>query len=57
MTTRHEAARWTAEAGDAARARDQFAELLPAIEQVLGAEHPDSLTARHSRRLLDGRGG
>jgi hypothetical protein len=37
----------TGEAGDAARARDLLAELLPIKERVLGAEHPDALEARH----------
>ena len=32
--------------GIPAAARDQFAALLPVREQVLGAEHPDTLTAR-----------
>ena len=32
--------------GDAAAARDQYAALLPVRERVLGAEHPDTLTAR-----------
>ena len=40
LTTRHELARWTGEAGDAAGARDQFAALLPIRERVLGPEHP-----------------
>jgi len=36
----------TGEAGDAARARDQYAELLPTLERVQGPEHPDTLAAR-----------
>jgi len=32
--------------GGCGRARDQFAALLPIRERVLGAEHPDTLTAR-----------
>ena len=39
-------ARWTGQAGDAAGARDQYAALLPVVERVLGAEHPDTLAAR-----------
>ena len=31
----------------AARARDQFAALLPISERVLGPEHPDALSAGH----------
>ena len=34
--------------GDAAGARDQFAELLPIRERVLGPEHPDTLTTRRN---------
>jgi len=41
-------ARWAGEAGDPARARDQFAELVPVFERILGKEHPDSLAARAS---------
>ena len=42
-------ARWdSGEEVDPARARDQFAELVPVFEQVLGKEHPDSLAARAS---------
>jgi hypothetical protein len=32
--------------GDAAGAQDQYAALLPAIERVLGPDHPDTLAAR-----------
>jgi hypothetical protein len=32
--------------GSAAAARDQYAALLPIRERVLGAEHPNTLTAR-----------
>ena len=46
LAARHELARWTGEAGDAAGARDQLAALLPVRERVLGAEHPDTLTDR-----------
>ena len=48
LTTRHNLARWTGEAGDPAAARDQYAALLPVVERVLGAEHPDTLTTRHN---------
>jgi hypothetical protein len=34
------------EAGNAAAARDQFAALLPIEEQILGPEHPGTLTTR-----------
>ncbi len=46
LTTRGDRARWTGEAGDAAAARDQYAELLHIEERVLGPEHPDTLTTR-----------
>jgi hypothetical protein len=48
LTTRHEHARWTGEAGDAAEARDQFAALLPIRERILGAEHPETMASRRS---------
>ena len=34
------------QAGDPAAARDQFAALLPVLEQVSGPEQPSTLTAR-----------
>ena len=46
LAARHELARWTGQAGDAAGARDQFAALLPLRERVLGPEHPDTLAIR-----------
>jgi hypothetical protein len=39
-------ASWTGLAGDTAGARDQCTALLPAIERVLGPEHPDTLHTR-----------
>lgn len=47
LNARHELARWTGHAGDAAGARDQLAAPLPVREQVLGVEHPDTLGTRH----------
>ena len=35
-------------AGDPAAARDEYAELLPQLERVLGAEHPATRDARAS---------
>jgi hypothetical protein len=35
-------------AGDAAGARDQFAALLPIREEILGPEHPVTLSTRRS---------
>ena len=43
--------------GDAAGARDQFAALLPVRERVLGAEHPDTLTARANLASWTGEAG
>ena len=54
---RHNLARWTGEAGDPAGARDQFAALLPIREQVLGAEHPDTLNTRMGLASWTGRAG
>ena len=45
LTARGNLAAWTAEAGDTAGARDQFAALLPIRERVSGPEHPDTLTS------------
>ena len=46
LTTRDNLARWTGEAGDAAKARDQYAALLPDIERVLGPENIETLRVR-----------
>ena len=46
LAARHELASWTGWAGDAAGARDQFADLLPIRERVQGPEHPDTLATR-----------
>ena len=46
LATRGNLADWTGKAGDAAAARDLFAELLPVYERVLGPEHPDTLDSR-----------
>jgi Domain of unknown function (DUF4062)/Tetratricopeptide repeat len=46
LTARSNLAGWTGEAGDAARARDQYAALLPVRERVLGPEHPNTLANR-----------
>lgn len=46
LSTWHNLAYWTGEAGDPAEARDLFAELVPIHERVLSAEHPDAVTAR-----------
>ena len=43
LDARHELARLTGEAGDAAAARDQSAALLPVEERVFGPEHLDTL--------------
>ena len=46
LDARTRLAAWTGEAGNAATARDQYAELLPVRARVLGPEHPDTLTTR-----------
>jgi hypothetical protein len=46
LGARHELARWTGYAEDAAGARDQYAALLPISERVQGPEHPNTLTTR-----------
>ena len=48
-------ARWTGEAGDAARGPDQFAALLPVRERVLGPEHPDTLATRANLAYWSGK--
>ncbi len=50
-------ARWTGEAGDAAGAREQLADLLPVSERVLGAEHPDTLAIRGNLARFTGEEG
>ena len=57
LAARHDLARWTGEAGDAAGARDQFAALLPIRERVLGPEHPDTLATRHDLARWTGEAG
>ena len=57
LTARHELARWTGEAGDAAGARDQFAALLPIRERVVGPEHPQTLATRHELARWTGEAG
>jgi hypothetical protein len=46
LSARGNLASFTGEAGDAAGARDQYRELLPILERVLGPEHPQTLIAR-----------
>ena len=57
LAARRELAHWTGEAGDPAAARDQFAELLPVLERVLGPEHPDTLAARANLARWTGQAG
>ena len=57
LTARHELARWTGEAGDAAGARDQFTALLPIRERVQGPEHPHTLVTRHELARWTGEAG
>ena len=46
LAARQEVARWTGDAEDAARVRDQYAELLRVSERILGRKNPDILAAR-----------
>jgi Domain of unknown function (DUF4062)/Tetratricopeptide repeat len=48
---------WTGHAGDAAKARDQFAALVPVDERVLGPEHPETLRARTNLARWTGEAG
>jgi hypothetical protein len=45
------------DAGNAAVARDELAALLPAVEQLFGAEHPDTLATRSERAYWTGQAG
>jgi Tetratricopeptide repeat len=50
-------ASWTATGSGAAAARDQYAARLPVRERVLGPDHPDTLTTRHSLAYWTGQAG
>lgn len=55
LAARHETARWTGTAGDAASARDQLTALLTDTERVLGPEHPHTLAARSTLAYWTGK--
>jgi hypothetical protein len=57
LSARHQLARWTGQAGDAAGARDQTAALLPVSERVLGPEHPFTLLVRGGLAYWTGQAG
>jgi hypothetical protein len=57
LTARSDLAAWTGLAGDAARARNQFAMLLLIEGRVQGAEHPDTLTIRGNLAYYTGQAG
>jgi hypothetical protein len=57
LKARHQLARRTGEAGDAAGARDQLVALLPIEERVFGPQHPDTLNARHQLARWTGKAG
>jgi hypothetical protein len=57
LAARASLARWTGKAGDAARARDQYAALLPTVERVLGPDHPATLTTRVGLARWTGKAG
>jgi Tetratricopeptide repeat len=44
-------------AGEPATARDQYATLLPVVERVFGAEHPETLTVRFNMARWTGKAG
>jgi hypothetical protein len=48
---------WTGQTGDAARARDQLAALLPIRERISGPEHIDTLTTRAGLAMWSGHAG
>ena len=56
LTARANLAHWTGEAGEAGRARDLFAALLPDVRRVLGPDHPDTYRTQdnlvHWKRLV-----
>jgi hypothetical protein len=57
LNARHQLARRTGEAGDAAGARDQLVALLPIEERVFGPEYPDTLASRHQLARWTGKAG
>ena len=57
LTARGNEAFSAGSAGRHAAARDQFAALLPDVEQVLGPEHPDTLAARADLAHWTGKAG
>jgi HEAT repeat protein len=57
LTARHQLARWTGEAGDAAAARDQLAALLPVRERLLGPDDYDTISTRHEIARFTGLAG
>ncbi len=57
LTTRHNIAFWTGQAGDTAQALRLCCKLLPDVERVLGPEHPDTLTTRHNIAHWTGQAG
>jgi hypothetical protein len=46
ITVRQDHAHWTGMAGDAVRARDEYAALLPVADRALGADHPRTVSIR-----------
>jgi hypothetical protein len=47
---RHSVARWTGQAGDPAKARDQYRKLLSVRARILGPTHPDTKVAQNNLR-------
>ena len=57
LTTRHNIAYWTGQAGDARGALELFTALLPDRQRVLGPGHPDTLATRANVAAWTGEAG
>lgn len=57
LSTRHDLALWTGQAGDPVTARDQLGALLPVERETLGESHPQVLATRHNLASLTGEAG
>ena len=57
LTTRHNLAYWTGQAGDARGALELATALLPDRQRVLGPDHPNTLTTRHNLAYWTGQAG
>ena len=57
LQRRHNLAGWTGQAGEPAKARDLFADLVPDVARVLGADHPTTLITRGNLAHWTGQAG